>query len=91
MGPREYRFYYNSLAQQNPSAISVPRVIQFPQPPSLCEACRHCRVITSGKGSRFFLCEAALANTQLPKYPPQPVIRCAAYEPPEVREPEQSP
>ena len=52
------------------------------RPVSLCERCRHVRTIRSAKGSRFLLCELARARPELPKYPPQPVLRCAAFEAP---------
>lgn len=46
---------------------------------SLCERCEHCRVVTSGKGSRFLLCQLATADARWAKYPPQPVVRCAGF------------
>lgn len=46
---------------------------------SLCETCEHCREVTSGKGSRFFLCRLSQQDPRWPKYPPQPVIRCRGY------------
>jgi hypothetical protein len=49
--------------------------------PSLCELCGHMQEVISGKGSRFLLCQKSMADNRLPKYPPQPVIRCAAFEP----------
>ncbi len=47
---------------------------------SLCELCRHCRVVVSGKGSRFFLCQRALTDARYAKYPPQPIYACIGYE-----------
>jgi hypothetical protein len=44
---------------------------EFPQ--AVCHRCRHLRVITSGKGSTFLMCQ----EPSLPKYPPQPVMHCA--------------
>ena len=46
---------------------------------SLCEACRFMREVVSGRGSRFLLCELSLQDRHFPKYPPQPVVRCAGY------------
>lgn len=44
-----------------------------PYPTSLCHRCGACRYV-EGKASVFVLC------TALPvKYPPQPVLRCAAF------------
>lgn len=48
---------------------------------SLCETCRHVREITSARGSRFLLCQKSLKDERFAKYPPQPVIRCAGFEP----------
>ena len=48
-------------------------------PQSLCESCRHVREIVSGKGSRFLMCLLSQTEARLPKYPPQPVRKCAAY------------
>ncbi|AGA27752.1 hypothetical protein Sinac_3496 [Singulisphaera acidiphila DSM 18658] len=46
---------------------------------SLCERCGWMRVITSGKGSRFLLCERAQADARFTKYPRQPVSQCLGY------------
>ncbi|MBX7104469.1 MAG: hypothetical protein K1X57_10335 [Gemmataceae bacterium] len=51
-----------------------------PIPASLCETCRHLREVTSGRGSRFLLCQVGLARDDWPKYPPQPVARCSEYQ-----------
>jgi hypothetical protein len=48
---------------------------------SLCEVCRHRREVISGKGSRFLLCMLAQQRPEIPKYPPQPVVRCRGFEP----------
>jgi len=47
---------------------------------SLCESCQHVRVVVSGTGSRFLLCQLAATEPRIPKYPPQPVVRCVKYE-----------
>jgi len=46
-----------------------------PFPTSLCHRCRFVRHVTSGKGSTFLMC----TEPSLPKYGPQPVIRCARF------------
>ncbi len=46
---------------------------------SLCLTCRYVRVIVSGKGSRFVLCQKSQEDGRFAKYPPQPVVRCAGY------------
>jgi hypothetical protein len=52
-----------------------------PKPASLCDTCRHLRVVTSGKGSQFLLCQLSHADKRYPKYPPQPVAACQGYQP----------
>lgn len=47
---------------------------------SLCDTCAHVRVIVSGTGSRFLLCQLSLQDARFPKYPPQPVVRCSGFE-----------
>jgi hypothetical protein len=46
---------------------------------SLCPACTHCKEVVSGKGSRFLLCKKSQSDSRFPKYPPQPVVKCAGY------------
>ncbi|MEO0322964.1 MAG: hypothetical protein AAF447_08395 [Myxococcota bacterium] len=43
----------------------------------LCLRCTQVRVVTSAKGSTFYLCRAPTR----PKYPPLPVLSCPAYVP----------
>lgn len=50
------------------------------QPTSLCSHCALVRVIRSGTGSVFLLCQRSASDRQYPKYPPQPVVRCEGYE-----------
>lgn len=49
-------------------------------PRSLCELCRHVRVIESAKGSRFLLCKRSEREPEFPKYPPQPVVECRGFQ-----------
>jgi hypothetical protein len=37
------------------------------------------REIISPKGSRFLLCGLSKSDARFPKYPPQPLLRCAGY------------
>jgi len=46
---------------------------------SLCESCVHVKPVTVPSGSRFLLCQLAKRDPAFPKYPPQPVVRCAGY------------
>jgi hypothetical protein len=47
---------------------------------SLCHTCTHCKEVISGKGSRFLLCQKSTEDRRFPKYPPQPVVRCAGFD-----------
>ena len=62
------------------SATPGPPRKQGP-PPGLCGTCRHARVITSGRGSVFFLCRLSEVDPSFPRYPALPVLRCRGYEP----------
>ncbi len=46
----------------------------------LCVVCRHSRPVRSGKGSTFWLCDAAARDTRLTKYPPLPVLECHGFD-----------
>lgn len=48
-----------------------------PFPDSLCHRCAHLRLIRSGKGSTFLMCQ----HPSLPKYTGQPVRVCAGFTP----------
>lgn len=48
---------------------------------SLCEACRHVKIVVSGKGSRFLLCTRATMDDRFHKYPVQPRLRCIGFAP----------
>ena len=45
---------------------------------SLCETCENVRAVCTAR-SRFLLCQLSATNAAYPKYPPQPVVRCAGY------------
>ncbi len=47
----------------------------------LCSLCAHARVVRSGKGSTFWLCDRAREEPErYRKYPALPVLRCAGFE-----------
>ena len=48
---------------------------------SLCEDCQRMREVITAKGSRFLLCELSRTDSDYPKYPPQPVMRCDGHQP----------
>jgi hypothetical protein len=63
-----------------------------PPEPGLCARCRHARVVTSVRGSRFVACDRSRTDPAYARYPRLPVLTCAGVdalpEPPENGEPE---
>lgn len=51
-----------------------------PRGTGMCARCRHGRVIESGKGSRFMLCERSQTDEDYPRYPILPVFQCEGFE-----------
>ena len=47
----------------------------------LCASCVHAQVITSSRGSRFYLCRLSITDPRFPKYPALPLRVCSGYEP----------
>ncbi|HEX8272656.1 MAG TPA: hypothetical protein VF615_08380 [Longimicrobiaceae bacterium] len=47
----------------------------------LCAACANVRVVRSGKGSTFYMCELSKVDPAFPKYPRLPVLRCRGFTP----------
>lgn len=61
---------------------ALRRHLAPPEPsPGLCAGCVNVRVVRSGKGSTFFLCELSKTDPAFPKYPRLPVLRCRGYTP----------
>jgi hypothetical protein len=52
-----------------------------PLPAGLCDSCRYARLITSGRGSRFLLCELSRTDRRFARYPQLPVLACTGFEP----------
>ena len=46
----------------------------------LCASCAHAQVVTSSRGSDFYLCRLSFADSRFPRYPPLPVNACAGYQ-----------
>jgi hypothetical protein len=46
---------------------------------SVCSRCIEKRIVRTGKGSVFLLCQLGISNPSWPKYPPQPVRRCPKF------------
>lgn len=50
-------------------------------PGGLCVACTQVRVVRSGRGSVFLMCERGLRRESgYAKYPPLPVLTCRGFE-----------
>jgi hypothetical protein len=47
----------------------------------LCASCRFAEVITSSRGSTFYLCTLAATDPRFRRYPILPVRECSGYEP----------
>jgi hypothetical protein len=45
----------------------------------LCARCAHAQVVTSQKGSRFYLCRLSFTDAAFPRYPRLPVVACAGF------------
>lgn len=50
-------------------------------PPGLCGACRHSRIVTTARGTRFRLCRRSETDPRYPRYPALPVVQCPGFEP----------
>jgi hypothetical protein len=61
----------------------VPETPPQPWPPGgLCPSCAHVRVVRSGRGSVFLMCERGLRREPgFAKYPRLPVTVCRGHEP----------
>jgi hypothetical protein len=47
----------------------------------LCATCANAQLVMSSRGSRFLLCRVSFIDPLYPRYPPLPVVECAAYRP----------
>ena len=65
----------NPQEEMQPEADLLPAVLQQ----SICARCVERKIVRSGKGSVFLLCQLGVANPAWPKYPPQPVQRCRKF------------
>ncbi len=58
--------------------MNDPRASGQPDP-GLCRDCQHSQVVTSGRGSVFYLCRLSATDPRFPRYPRLPVLRCEGY------------
>ncbi len=65
----------NNSESEGTDSIPLPLLLQK----SLCSRCVQRKIIRSGKGSVFLLCQLGVSNPKWPKYPPQPVQRCPNF------------
>ena len=47
----------------------------------LCASCVSAQLVTSSRGSTFYLCRLSFTDPRFPRYPPLPVLTCAGYDP----------
>ena len=47
----------------------------------LCERCIHMQLVTSAKGSTFYLCRLSFTDPRFPRYPALPVLACTGFTP----------
>ena len=50
----------------------------------LCALCSHAQVVTSARGSTFYLCKLSFEDSRFPKYPVLPVRQCTGHRAHEV-------
>jgi hypothetical protein len=53
----------------------------------LCERCRHVQIVTSARGSLFYLCRLSQTDPRFPRYPRLPVLACPGFTPVEPTTP----
>ena len=46
----------------------------------LCASCSHAQIVTSARGSVFYLCRLSFEDSRFPKYPALPVKKCSGFE-----------
>jgi len=60
---------------------STVRDDSTPDRVGLCRTCRHAEVVTSSKGSTFYLCALSATDPRFRRYPALPVVSCTGYQP----------
>lgn len=45
----------------------------------LCASCLHAEIVTSSRGSRFYLCRLSFTDPRFARYPTLPVLACSGY------------
>ena len=68
----------------NPNEVQARRATELTSREErfgLCDSCRFQRLVRTGRGSLFTLCERSKIDSSFPKYPRVPVTECRGYEP----------
>lgn len=52
-----------------------------PDRAGLCASCRFAEIVTSSRGSIFYLCTLSETDPAFRRYPVLPVLRCPGYRP----------
>jgi hypothetical protein len=55
--------------------------VTLPAPAGLCESCRLAEIVTSSRGSTFYLCTLSQTDPAFRRYPILPVRQCSGYQP----------
>ena len=63
-----------------PNGRSASATKAIPATAGLCARCVHARLVVSGRGSHFVLCERSRTDRRFPRYPPLPVMACVGFE-----------
>jgi len=50
----------------------------------LCAHCAHVRIVSSARGSTFYLCGLSTTDPRFPRYPQLPILECSGYRPQEA-------
>jgi hypothetical protein len=61
------------------SSLVVPANERPQVAAGLCASCRHSEVVTSSRGSHFYMCRLSFADPRFAKYPALPVRACSGY------------
>jgi len=66
-------------ANMNDAGRNQQQFLEEFDPVGLCRTCLHAKVITTPRGSTFYLCRLSETDPRFAKYPGLPVIQCAGY------------
>jgi hypothetical protein len=64
-----------------PAERPAARTARLSATAGLCGSCSWQRVVVSGKGSTFSLCQRAAMDPSMSKYPHLPVLTCESFAP----------